>query len=210
MNDCQVRKYIDHAPKSSTEPRTQKGYGSWDDKKIASDDTWDVKRRHRRFIMCLSLVSKQSHLPKNPDTKTHYTTLESSTLLPKANTYTMKAFFLPHFREVTIFFCLRLCVHMLAWLWYTIIPMWFHLDVRNPFVFIIIIRLEEADLLGLVETAMPLCHTKKPHFTAWTFVMSSQRRTGDIKREMVPCTRNRRSISIIFRNSDWWFCLQSC
>lgn len=62
-------------------------------KKIACDDTWDVKRRHHRFIMCLSLVSKQLHLPKNPDTKTHYTTLESSTLLPQANTYTMKAFF---------------------------------------------------------------------------------------------------------------------
>lgn len=67
--------------------------------------------------------------------------------------------------------------------------MWFHLHVRGPFVFIIITRLEEAGLMGLMEAAMPLClHTKKKNnFTAWTFVISAQHRTGGIKKEVVPC-----------------------
>lgn len=78
-------------------------------------------------------------------------------------------------------------MHAHAWLWCTVILMWFHLHVRGPFVFIIITRLEEADLSGLMEAAMPLCLDTKNNFTAWTFVMSAQHRTGDIKREIVPC-----------------------
>lgn len=79
-------------------------------------------------------------------------------------------------------------MHTHARLWCTVILMWFHLHARDPFVFIIIIRLEEADLLGLVETAMPLCLEIKNNFTAWMFVMSPQHRIGDIKTEIVLCT----------------------
>lgn len=57
-------------------------------------------------------------------------------------------------------------MHTHARLWCTVNLMWFHLHARDPFVFIIIIRLEEADLLGLVETAMPLCLEIKNNFTA--------------------------------------------
>lgn len=67
----------------------------------------------------------------------------------------------------------------------TVILMCFHLHARDPFVFIIIIRLEEADLLGLVATAMPLCLGIKNNFTTWTFVISPHHRTGDVKREIV-------------------------
>lgn len=90
-------------------------------------------------------------------------------------------------------------MHTHARLWCTVILMWFHLHARDPFVFIIIIRLEEADLLGLVETAMPLCLEIKNNFTAWTFVMSPQHRIGDIKREIVLCTLKKKPISVISR-----------
>lgn len=47
--------------------------------------------------------------------------------------------------------CLRAHTH--AWLQHAVILMWFHLHARDPFVFIIITRLEETDLFGLVEMA---------------------------------------------------------
>lgn len=41
------------------------------------------------------------------------------------------------------------------------ILMWFYFHARDPFVSIIIIRLEDGDLLGLMATVMPLSGYKK-------------------------------------------------
>lgn len=89
--------------------------------------------------------------------------------------------------------------------------LWFH--ARQPFVSIIIARLKDGDLLGLMETVMPLCPGIKNRFTTCTFVMSLYYRTRDIRREIVPCT----SIKLNFKHYqreewkfDWWPCLRSC
>lgn len=79
-------------------------------------------------------------------------------------------------------------VYAHACLWCSVILMWFHLHAKDLFVFIIIIQLEEADLLGLVATVMPLCLGIKNYFTTWTFVMSLHHRSISIKREIVPRT----------------------
>ncbi len=144
--------------------------------------------------------------------------LESPTLLPHTHTHTHthtnahnKGLFSLIPRRL-VYFGLRVCMHTHACLRRTLILMWFHLHARDPFVFIIIIRLEEADLLGLVATVMPLCLGIKNNFTTWTFVMSPHHRTRNIKREIVPCT----SIKFHFQYSrkegwkcDWWSRLQS-
>jgi len=65
-----------------------------------------------------------------------------------------------------------------------VILTWFH--ARDSFVFIIIKRLEEADLLWLMATALPLCPGIKSKFTTWTFVMSLYHRAKNIKREIMP------------------------
>lgn len=121
--------------------------------------------------------------------------VESPTLLPQtySNTHNNGLFCLIPRRLV--YFGLWVCMYTHACLWHTEILMWFHLHARDPFVFIIIIRLEEADLLGLVATAMPLCLGIKNNFTTWTFVMSPHHRIRDIKREIVPRT----SIKLHFR-----------
>lgn len=74
-----------------------------------------------------------------------------------------------------------------ACLRYGVILMWFHLHARDAFVFIIITRLEEADLLGLLATVMPFCLGIKNNLTTRTFVMSQHYRTSNI-REIVPHT----------------------
>ena len=79
-----------------------------------------------------------------------------------------------------VYFGLRMCMHTHACLWRTVILMRFHLHARDPFVFIIIIRLEEADLLELMARVMPLCLGIKNNFTTSTFVMSPLHRTRNI------------------------------
>lgn len=100
-----------------------------------------------------------------------------------------------------------------AYLCGTVILMWFHLHATDSFVFIIITRLGEADLFGLVATVMPLCLSIKNNFTTWTFVMSRHHRTRNIRREIEPRT----SIKLHFQyfheegwKFDWWWsCLPS-
>lgn len=112
--------------------------------------------RLRWNIRFLSSESKQWHIPKYADTKTYYTMLESNPPPPFLNKpLPMHTKRLVARRWMDFVLCLR--AHMHAWLRRAVILVWFHLHARDPFVFIIITRLEETDLLGLVEMAMPLC-----------------------------------------------------
>lgn len=101
-----------------------------------------------------------------------------------------------------------------AYLCGTVILMWFYLHATNSFVFIIITRLEEADLFGLVATVMPLCLSIKNNFTTWTFVMSRHHRTRNIRREIVPHTFIKLHFQYFqeegWKFDWWWSCLLSC
>ena len=127
-------------------------------------------------FLFLSSMSKQSHKPKYADTKTHKPHWNPPLYLTQTHTLPMRL----------EYFSLWMCMHTHVCFWRTVSLMWFHLHARDPFVFIIIIRLEEADLLGLVATVMPLCQDIKNNFSRRMFVMSPVHRAGNIKREIVP------------------------
>lgn len=84
------------------------------------------------------------------------------------------------------------------------ILMWFYFHARGPFVSIIIIRLEDGDLLGLMATVMPLCLDIKNNFTTWTFVMSLYYRTRNIRKEIEPRTSVKLNFQY-FQRAEWKF-----
>lgn len=140
----------------------------------ADDETGH--HRLRWNIRFLSSESKQWHIPKYADTKTYYTTLGTP---PDPHHFLNKPLPMHTKRLVArrwVDFVLCLQVHMHAWLRHAVILMWFHLHAKDPFVFIIITRLEETDLLGLVEMAMPLCLRIKKKQLRCLDVMSTQHR----------------------------------
>lgn len=101
-------------------------------------------------------------------------------------------------RWVDFVLCLR--AHMHAWLRRAVILMWFHLHARDPFVFIIITRPEETDLLGLVEMAMPLCLRieKKNKTTLVPGRLSCQHNKGRRRLETLICKKKKRGRSSVF------------